>query len=218
MILIDLIIKTNNEVTMKMFKSLAILMIALAGFAFTTQLGPDKTISEVVAEREDLSTLLSALDAAELTETLKGEGPYTVFAPTNDGFNALPDGKLDELMMPESKDALTKTLKYHVVSGEYYASDLYDGQELETLDGTKITVKGSGASHEEGMMDEEGAQEDVQEEVEQGMQQGQASGLKINNASLVEQDIEASNGVIHVIDAVIMPTPADAIGTVEDEF
>ena len=202
---------------MKMFKSLAILMIALAGFAFTTQMGPDKTISEVVAEREDLSTLLSALDAAELTETLKEEGPYTVFAPTNDGFNALPEGKLDELLMPESKDALTKTLKYHVVSGEYYASDLYDGQELETLDGTKITVKGSGAQ-EEGMMDEEGAQENVEEEVEQGMQQGQASGLQINNANLVEQDIEASNGVIHVIDAVIMPTPTDAIGTVEDEF
>lgn len=203
---------------MKMFKSLAILMIALAGLAFTTQLGPDKTISEVVTEREDLSTLLSALDAAELTETLKGEGPYTVFAPTNDGFNALPTDKLDELMTPENKEALSKILKYHVVSGEYFASDLYDGQELETLEGTKITVKGSAPEGEEGMMDEEGAQEDVQEEVEQGMQQGQTSGLKINDANLVEQDIEASNGVIHVIDAVIMPTPTDAIGTVEDEF
>ncbi len=203
---------------MKMFKSLTVLMIALVGFAFTAQMNPDKTISEVVAERQDLSTLLTALDAAELTETLKGEGPYTVFAPTNDGFNTLPAGKLDELMTPESKEALLKTLKYHVVSGEYFASDLYDGQTLETLEGTKITVKGSSPKGEKGMMDEEGAQENVQEEVQEGMQQGQTAGLKINNANLIEQDIEASNGIIHVIDAVITPTPGDVIGTVEDEF
>lgn len=182
---------------MKMLKTLSVLMLSLLIFAFTSRMRSDKTISEMVAENQDLSTLLTALKAANLVETLKGEGPYTVFAPTNEAFAKLPAGKLDELLKPENKEKLAGILKYHVVSGELYASDLEDGQMLETLSGDKIKI----SFPDNSMEDENG---DMEEE--------DSTGVKVNNARVVETDLTASNGVIHIIDAVVMPSDLKTIG------
>jgi len=97
---------------MKTLKIMSVLVISLMVLAFTSKTNPDKTISEMVAEKQNLSTLLTALQTAELVETLKGEGPYTVFAPTNDAFANLPEGKLENLLKPENKAELAKILKY----------------------------------------------------------------------------------------------------------
>ncbi|MGD8426589.1 MAG: fasciclin domain-containing protein [Balneolaceae bacterium] len=179
---------------MKIVKTLSVLLMSLLVFAFTSNLKSEKTISEMVAENQDLSTLLTALQSADLVETLKGEGPYTVFAPTNEAFNNLPAGKLDDLLKPENKEELAKILKYHVVSGEVYASDLEDGQMLETLEGNKIKVSIKD-SPEEGMEGEESM-----------------AGVKINNANVVTKDVMASNGIIHIIDGVVMPSDLETIG------
>lgn len=154
----------------------------------------------MVAENQDLSTLLTALKAADLVETLNGEGPYTVFAPTNDAFNNLPAGKLDELLKPENKDELAKILKYHVVAGELYASDLEDGQMLETLSGDKIkiTIKDNAMNDDDSM--------DVEDT--------DMYNVKVNNANVTTKDLVASNGIIHIIDGVVMPSDLEAIGEV----
>jgi len=174
-------------------------MVSLLVFAFTSNLKSDKTISEMVSENQDLSTLLTALKSADLVETLKGEGPYTVFAPTNEAFKNLPAGKLDELLKPENKEELAKLLKYHVVSGELYASDLEDGQMLETLSGEKIKI-----SMSDNNMGNEN--EDMEDE--------SMPTYKVNNAKVVQGDLVASNGIIHIIDGVVMPSDLEAIGEV----
>lgn len=184
---------------MKVLKTITLLAISLVVLAFTAQVNPEKTISETVAENENLSTLLTALETAELVETLKGEGPYTVFAPTNDAFNKLPEGKLDDLLKPENKEELAKILKYHVVSGKIKASDLSGEQMVETLEGTQIKVRASSAMEEEGM-GEEGRQMDK---------------VRVNNATVVEPDITASNGIIHIIDGVVMPSDIEVMGATE---
>jgi uncharacterized surface protein with fasciclin (FAS1) repeats len=122
-------------------------------------------------------TLTAALDAAEKTEMLKEDGPFTVFAPTDDAFAKLPEGTVDDLLKPENKKKLADLLAYHVVAGKLMASD------LET---TKVATKN-------------GATLDVQ--VTDGA-------VTVNGANVVTADVAASNGVIHVIDAVLMP-PAD---------
>lgn len=133
-----------------------------------------KSIVEIAAGNEDFSTLVAAVKAAGLAETLSGEGPFTVFAPTNEAFAKLPDGALDELLKPENKDALADVLTYHVVSGKVMAADVKP-MDAETVNGAeaKVTVDGDT--------------------------------VQIDDATVVKTDIEASNGVIHVIDAVIMP-------------
>jgi len=185
---------------MKLLKTLSVILISLLVFAFTSNMKSDKTISKLVAENQDLSTLLTALKSAGLVETLKGEGPYTVFAPTNEAFEKLPAGKLDELLKPENKEKLAGILKYHVVSGELYASDLEDGQIIETLDGNKIKISLSDNS-----MGNEN--EDMEED--------DMSGVKINNAHVVKSDLAASNGVIHIIDGVVMASDLKTIGEVK---
>jgi len=183
---------------MKVLKTITLLVISLVVLAFTAKIGPEKTVSEKVAEKGNLSTLLAALEAAELVETLKGEGPFTVFAPTNDAFNKLPEGKLDDLLKPENKEELAKILKYHVVSGKIYASDLSGEKMVETLEGTQIKVRASSAM-EEGM-GEEGEYMDK---------------VRVNNATVVEPDITASNGIIHIIDGVVMPSDIEVMGATE---
>lgn len=121
-----------------------------------------------------LSTLVTAVKAAGLVETLQGEGPFTVFAPTNDAFAALPKGTFDNLLKPENKDKLASILTYHVVAGKVMSSDLKDGMTAETVNGATITIS-------------------------------LKDGAKVNQANVVNADVEASNGVVHVIDAVIMP-------------
>ncbi|MCK8463757.1 fasciclin domain-containing protein [Aliiroseovarius sp. S1339] len=121
------------------------------------------------------STLVAAVEAAGLVETLKGEGPFTVFAPTDDAFAALPEGTVETLLMPENKDQLTAILTYHVVPGKVMAADIAGkSMDVETVNGGMAMVDAT-------------------------------DGVKIDGANVVQADIEASNGVIHVIDAVIMP-------------
>lgn len=199
---------------MKVLKTLTVLVISLVVLAFTSKLNSEKTISEMVAEKQDLSTLLTALQAADLVETLKGEGPYTVFAPNNDAFYNLPAGRLDELLKPENKEELVNLLKYHVVAGRYTAADLEDGQMLETLEGKKIKVSDSSSEWQDQEMNDSTMMEEHGERMDDS-KSTDMSGLKINRANVVQADLMASNGIIHIIDAVVMPTDVETIGTVE---
>lgn len=134
------------------------------------------------------TTLLAAADAAGLVEALKAEGPLTVFAPTDEAFASLPEGTLDELLKPESKQALTDILLYHVVDGKVMAADVAALTSATTLLGKDVAVK---------------------------MDMGN---VYINDAQVILTDIETSNGVIHVIDSVLLP-PAEeeaAMGTIVD--
>ncbi len=138
-----------------------------------------KTITDVVASNPDFSTLLAAVQAAGLGETLAGEGPYTVFAPTDEAFAALPEGTLDSLLQPKNKEQLTGILTYHVVDGKVMAADVQPG-DVTTLNGGSFAVS-----------------------VEDGnVVLTDASG---GTAQVVQTDVPASNGVIHVIDAVLLP-------------
>ncbi len=131
-------------------------------------------IVDTASEAGSFSTLLAAADAAGLVETLKGEGPLTVFAPTDEAFAALPEGTVDSLLMEENRDQLTQILTYHVVPGKVMSTDLSDGMTADTVEGSSVTIS----------LDD---------------------GVKVNDANVVTADVEASNGVIHVIDAVLMP-------------
>ncbi len=139
------------------------------------------TIVDVASANEDFSTLVAAVTAAGLGETLSGEGPFTVFAPTNEAFAALPAGTVDDLLKPENKDKLASILTYHVVSGKVMAADLKDGQKVKTVQGEELTV---------GVSDD-------------GVTVTDASG---NTSKVLVADVEASNGVIHGIDGVLIPT------------
>ncbi|TVQ24557.1 MAG: fasciclin domain-containing protein [Leptolyngbya sp. DLM2.Bin15] len=132
------------------------------------------TIVDIAVSSESFQTLTAALDAADLVTTLQGEGPFTVFAPTDEAFAALPPGTLDALLLPENRDILVSILTYHVVPGNVMSTDLVSGA-VTTAEGRPIMVEVS------------------------------ESGVMVNNASVVMADIEASNGVIHVIDQVILP-------------
>lgn len=134
-------------------------------------------IVAVASEAGSFSTLVAAVQAAGLVETLQGEGPFTVFAPTDDAFAALPAGVLDKLLLPENQDVLVKILTYHVVAGKVMAADVTAG-EVATVEGQNITLATDG-------------------------------GVTVNGANVVTADVEASNGVIHVIDAVILPPDVD---------
>ena len=123
----------------------------------------------------ELSTLVSAVQAAELVETLQGEGPFTVFAPTDEAFAAVEQDTLDTLLAPEGKDQLTDILTYHVVPGELTAADLKDGQELTTVQGAALPVSVDGDQ------------------------------VRVGDATVAMADVEASKGVVHVIGAVLMP-------------
>ena len=139
---------------------------------------PSDIVQTAVATPE-LSTLVAAVTAAELVETLQGEGPFTVFAPINDAFGALPAGTVDTLLLPENIADLQGILTYHVVPGAVMAGDLTDGMVVETVNGESITINVSDA------------------------------GVSINgSANVAIADVMTSNGVVHVIDAVLLP-PAE---------
>ena len=121
------------------------------------------------------NTLVAAVQAAGLVETLKGDGPFTVFAPTDDAFAKLPDGTVEMLLLPENKDKLVAVLTYHVVAGKVMSGDIAGKCVApETLQGRPIAVNAT-------------------------------SGVMVNDANVVAADVEASNGVIHVIDTVLLP-------------
>jgi len=149
---------------------------------------PDKTIVENAMNSKDHTTLVAAVQAAGLVETLSGAGPFTVFAPTNAAFGKLPAGTVDMLVMPENKDQLTGILTYHVVPGRLDAQELVNRIEqgggkatLKTVEGGMLTVARLDDKHL-GVMDEAG-----------------------NTARTSIFDVYQSNGVIHVIDTVLMP-------------
>ncbi len=137
------------------------------------------TIVDVASGNEDFETLVAAVVAADLAETLSGEGPFTVFAPTDAAFDALPEGLLDALLLPENKDVLTQILTYHVVSGEV-TSDQVSAGDVDTVEGEAITITTP-----------DGA-------------------VVLNDtATVTAVDVDASNGVIHVIDGVLVPPSVD---------
>ncbi|ROU01012.1 fasciclin domain-containing protein [Histidinibacterium lentulum] len=142
----------------------------------TSAFAQEMDIVDTAVEAGSFSTLVTAVDAAGLVETLKGEGPFTVFAPTDDAFAALPEGTVEGLL--EDTDALTSVLTYHVVAGSVMSGDLSDGMTAETVNGAEITISIDGDT------------------------------VMVNDATVVTADIEASNGVIHVIDGVLLP-PAE---------
>ena len=146
----------------------ATMMMSVPAFA------QDKDIVDTAVGAGSFTTLVAAVTAAGLVETLKGEGPFTVFAPTDAAFAALPAGTVEDLLKPENKDKLVAILTYHVVPGKVMAADLTEGMKAASVQGGELTFTLDG-------------------------------GAKVNGAVISATDIAASNGVIHVIDSVILP-------------
>jgi uncharacterized surface protein with fasciclin (FAS1) repeats len=141
---------------------------------------PSRNIIQNAVNSKDHTTLVAAVKAAGLVETLEGKGPFTVFAPTNAAFGKLPAGTVDTLVKPESKATLTKILTYHVVAGKLEASDLSEGKKLKTVEGEELIVKK--ADGKVMIVDAKGG-----------------------TATVTISNVNQSNGVIHVIDTVLMP-------------
>ena len=141
---------------------------------------PSKNIVENAVNSKDHTTLVAAVKAAGLVKTLSSKGPFTVFAPTNEAFDKLPKGTVETLVKPESKATLTKILTYHVVAGKLSAADLTDGRKLKTVEGEVLTVKNSGGTVT-------------------------LTDAKGGTSTVTIADVNQSNGVIHVVDAVLMP-------------
>jgi uncharacterized surface protein with fasciclin (FAS1) repeats len=135
------------------------------------------TIVDVAAANADFTTLVAAVKAAGLAETLSGPGPFTVFAPTNEAFAKLPAGLVDKLLLPANKDVLAKILTYHVLASKVMAADVKDGK-VATVEGSEIALTTMG-------------------------------GVKVDDATVTTADVAASNGVIHVIDTVLVPADVD---------
>lgn len=133
-------------------------------------------IVETAVSNGSFNTLVAAVKAAGLVETLSGTGPFTVFAPVDSAFSALPAGTVEGLVKPENKAKLTSILTYHVVAGKVMSSDLSDGMTAKTVNGQEITIH-----------------------ITDGK-------VMVNGAQVVTADVETDNGVIHVIDQVIMPS------------
>lgn len=138
------------------------------------QIAQSKDIVATAAEAGQFNTLAAALKAAGLVETLQGDGPFTVFAPTDEAFAALPKGTVEKLLLPENKDKLVKILTYHVVPGKVMSGDLESGM-VKTVEGSKVNIDVSDA------------------------------GVMVGDAKVLKADVPASNGIIHVIDTVIIP-------------
>lgn len=148
---------------------------ALIGLAGLPAWAADKDIVDTAVAAGDFTTLAAALEAADLVTTLKGEGPFTVFAPTDAAFAKLPAGTVESLLKPENKQQLVGILTYHVVPGKVMAADVVGLDEAPTVNGNMIDVQVDGST------------------------------VKVNDATVTATDIAASNGVIHVIDQVILP-------------
>lgn len=156
-----------------------LLGLVFAGFSMMglnagVMTGNDKNVVQIAQANGDFSTLVQAVVAADLATTLQGQGPFTVFAPTNQAFAKLPPGTIQELLKPENKAKLQAILTYHVVPGKVLSSDLKSGS-VKTVNGKEIDVV-----------------------VENGQ-------VKVNDARVIKADIQGSNGVIHVIDTVLLP-------------
>jgi uncharacterized surface protein with fasciclin (FAS1) repeats len=164
---------------MKKLTSLMMIALVVIASSFAPKTNSihevDADIVELAIATDFLSTLVAAVKAGDLVDVLKGDGPFTVFAPTNEAFAKLPAGTLENLLKPENKAKLVSILTYHVVAGKVLSKDLKNGQKAKTVEGSEITVT---------------------------LKDGKAM---INNATVTTADIMADNGVVHVIDTVILP-------------
>jgi len=161
---------------MKKLAALGLEGLMMASTAFTSARAADADIVDTAVAAGSFTTLVAAVQAAGLVETLKGAGPFTVFAPTDEAFAKLPAGTVENLLKPENKDQLVAVLTYHVVPGKVMSADIA-GKEMEakTVQGTTVDINATG------------------------------NAVMVDGATVVTADVEASNGVIHVIDAVILP-------------
>ena len=163
---------------MKKLTVLAVLLL-LGTVSFASdkkgKMSGGKDIVDTAVAAGQFNTLAKALQAAGLVDTLKGAGPFTVFAPTDEAFAKLPAGTLDDLLKPENKEKLKDILTYHVVPGKVMAAQAMKLNSAKTVNGKDLTIKTEGGK------------------------------VKINNATVTKADIHASNGVIHVIDTVLLP-------------
>jgi uncharacterized surface protein with fasciclin (FAS1) repeats len=164
--------------------SMSLALALTAGFLARPQSAPAAAAAEEAAKKDivdtavaagDFKTLAAALKAAGLVDTLKGEGPFTVFAPTDDAFAKLPAGTVESLLKPENKEKLVAILTYHVVPAKAMAKDVAGMTSAKTVNGKKLKLKVDGDK------------------------------VNVNEATVTKADIETSNGVIHVIDAVLLP-------------
>ena len=160
---------------MNIFKRNLLTVIALLPLALASVSAKADDIVDTAIAAGQFSTLVAAVQAAGLVDTLKGEGPFTVFAPTDAAFAALPEGTVENLLKPENKDQLVAVLTYHVVAGKVMSADIAGKtMEVDSLQGSAISVNAM-------------------------------NGVMVDNANVITADIETDNGVIHVIDAVILP-------------
>ncbi|MEJ2127463.1 MAG: fasciclin domain-containing protein [Woeseiaceae bacterium] len=169
--------------TQRLSKIFSIALIAQLALAFAAsqalagdyKKGASKDIVDTAVAAGQFETLAAALVAADLVDTLKSDGPFTVFAPTDEAFAKLPEGTVESLLKPENRDQLVAILTYHVVPGEVLAADVVKLSEATTVNGQSVEI------------------------------QVADNGVRIDNANVIATDIDASNGVIHVIDTVILP-------------
>jgi uncharacterized surface protein with fasciclin (FAS1) repeats len=165
--------KRRNNMGLHKVLLAAVIAVFSAGFAFA---GAKKDVVDTAVEAGSFKTLVAAVQAAGLVETLKGKGPFTVFAPTDDAFAKLPAGTVESLLKPENKDKLVSILTYHVVPGRVASGDLAGKKtEAKTVQGGTLAIDAT-------------------------------SGVKVNDATVVTADVEATNGIIHVVDTVILPS------------
>jgi uncharacterized surface protein with fasciclin (FAS1) repeats len=160
---------------MNAFKRLTITLLAMLPLTFFSVNAMEKDIVDTAVSAGNFNTLVAAVKAAGLVDTLKGDGPFTVFAPTDAAFAALPAGTVENLLKPENKEQLIAVLTYHVVPGKVMSGDIAGKSlEVKTVQGSMVDVNAT-------------------------------NGVMVDGATVVAADIEASNGVIHVIDQVILP-------------
>jgi uncharacterized surface protein with fasciclin (FAS1) repeats len=161
-----------------------VLAVMIIGLGLSWGASPAKDIVDTAVGAGSFNTLVAAVKAAGLVDTLKGKGPFTVFAPTDDAFKKLPPGTLEDLLKPENKEKLKGILTYHVVAGKVMAKDVVKMKSAKTVNGQSVTIS---------MKDKD---------------------VMVDNAKVVKTDIVCSNGVIHVIDTVVLPkqTKTEGIG------
>jgi uncharacterized surface protein with fasciclin (FAS1) repeats len=152
-----------------------VLAVMIIGLGLSWGASPAKDIVDTAVGAGSFNTLVAAVKAAGLVDTLKGKGPFTVFAPTDDAFKKLPPGTLEDLLKPENKEKLKGILTYHVVAGKVMAKDVVKMKSAKTVNGQSVTIS---------MKDKD---------------------VMVDNAKVVKTDIACSNGVIHVIDTVVLP-------------
>jgi len=167
-------IKTGIACIAAVFASVGVATAAHHEHGYGDKAKKRPNIVEVAQSNPDFSTLVTALKAADLAETLSGDGPFTVFAPTNAAFEKLPQGKLQKLLNPKNKKKLAAILSYHVVPGKVMSGDV-ETMRVKTVEGSKASLEAKGKR------------------------------VMIDGAEVIKADIKAGNGVIHVIDSVIMP-------------